>query len=49
MTKTIETERLILREWTFADVADMVDGLNNYKVSRNFGTSFPYTIKYAEN
>lgn len=41
----IGTERLILREWTLADVGDQVEGLNNYKTVKNLTAPFPYTEK----
>lgn len=41
----IETERLILREWTLADVGDQVEGLNNYETVKNLTAPFPYTEK----
>lgn len=48
MGNKIETRRLILREWEFTDITDMINGLNNYDVARNFGTPFPYTKEDAE-
>ena len=30
----IETERLILREWTLNDVNDMVEGLNDFDTAK---------------
>jgi RimJ/RimL family protein N-acetyltransferase len=44
----IETERLLLRKWTATDIADLVDGLNNYNVSKNYPMPFPFTVKDAE-
>jgi len=45
----IETERLILREWTLADISDTVEGLNNYDVTKYLPLiPFPYTEKDAE-
>lgn len=38
----IETERLILREWTFDDVPDQVEGLNNFETAKNLTSPFPY-------
>ena len=40
--KYIETERLILREWTFDDVDDQVEGLNNFETAKNLTVPFPY-------
>ena len=31
---TIETERLILRQWNMNDIDDMVEGLNNINVTK---------------
>ena len=39
----IETERLILREWTLDDVSDQVEGLGNFETAKNLVTPFPYT------
>lgn len=45
----IETERLILRQWTMNDIDDMVEGLNNINVTKWLaGAPFPYTAKDAE-
>jgi RimJ/RimL family protein N-acetyltransferase len=45
----IETERLILREWTADDYKAIVDGLNNINVVKYLTTPpYPYTIKDAE-
>lgn len=41
----IETERLILREWTLDDVNDQVEGLSNFETSKNLLVPFPYTAK----
>ena len=41
----IETERLILREWTLNDVADQVEGLGNFETAKNLVVPFPYTAK----
>ena len=41
----IETERLILREWTLDDVSDQVEGLSNFETARNLLVPFPYTEK----
>ena len=45
--KYIETERLILREWTLNDVGDMVEGLGNFVTAKNLVTPFPYTEQNA--
>lgn len=42
--KFIETERLILREWTLDDSFDQVEGLNNFETAKNLTIPFPYTI-----
>lgn len=39
----IETERLILREWTLDDVPDQVEGLSNFETAKNLTVPFPYT------
>ena len=40
----IETERLILRQWTYDDINDMVEGLNNLNVSKWLAAvPYPYT------
>ena len=39
----IETERLILREWTLDDVNDQVEGLSNFSTAKNLLVPFPYT------
>ncbi len=41
--KRIETERLILREWTLDDVNDQVEGLGNFETAKNLITPFPYS------
>ena len=44
----IETERLILRYWTYDDVDDIVEGLNNLNVSKWLGrVPYPYTKEDA--
>lgn len=43
--KFIETERLILREWTLDDVPDQVEGLGNFETAKNLITPFPYTVE----
>ena len=41
---TIETERLILRKWKLEDIEDLVEGLNNYNVSKFLAkVPYPYT------
>src|SRR3989338_2185359 len=46
----LETKRLILREWNGKDVDDLVEGLNNLKVSKWLAKApYPYTRKDAEN
>lgn len=45
----LETDRLILREWTLNDIDDLVEGLNNIEVSKWLGfIPHPYTKKDAE-
>lgn len=52
----IESKRLILREWEYSDIKDLVEGLNNINVSKWMASiPFPYTendaksfIKYAK-
>lgn len=45
----IETQRLILRQWTMDDIDDIVEGLNNINVTKWLaGASFPYTIEDAK-
>ncbi len=43
--KSIETERLILREWTLDDVKDQVEGLSNFETAKNLTVPFPYSEK----
>ena len=44
----IETERLILRQYSLNDVKDVVEGLNNINVSKWLaGAPYPYTEKDA--
>ena len=46
---TIETERLILRQWNMNDIDDMVEGLNNINVTKWLaGAPFPYTAEDAK-
>ena len=46
--KELRTERLKLRAWTEADLDDLVDGLNNYNISRWLAyIPFPYTPEDA--
>ena len=44
----IETERLILREYTLSDVDDLVEGLNNFDIAKNLVVPFPYNKSHAE-
>jgi len=45
----LETNRLILRNWQKNDVDDLVEGLNNYNVSKWLVlVPFPYLKKNAE-
>ena len=44
----IETERLILRQYSLNDVDDMVEGLNNLNVTKWLaGAPYPYTKEDA--
>ncbi len=43
----IETNRLILREWTDNDVDALINGLNNYDTAKNLTVPFPYTEQNA--
>ena len=44
----IETERLILRQYSLDDVSDIVEGLNNLNVTKWLaGAPYPYTDKDA--
>lgn len=43
----IETERLILREWTLDDVDDQVEGLSNFETAKNLTVPFPYTREHS--
>jgi ribosomal-protein-alanine N-acetyltransferase len=46
---TLETRRLILREWNENDVEDLVEGLNNIEVSKWLAfVPYPYTKNDAE-
>ena len=46
MIKSIETKRLLLRQWNINDIYDIVEGLNNINVSKWLaGAPFPYTIE----
>lgn len=46
----LETDRLILREWTLNDKEDLIDGLNNIEVSKWLAfVPYPYTKEDAEN
>jgi RimJ/RimL family protein N-acetyltransferase/8-oxo-dGTP pyrophosphatase MutT (NUDIX family) len=45
----IETERLVLREWTASDLPAITDGLNNENVAKYLSSvPFPYTIDNAK-
>ena len=45
----LETERLILRPWQREDIDDLIEGLNNIKVSQWLVTvPYPYTAEDAE-
>jgi ribosomal-protein-alanine N-acetyltransferase len=45
----LETERLIIREWNKKDIDDLVEGLNDFKVTRWLAFApHPYTKKDAE-
>jgi [ribosomal protein S5]-alanine N-acetyltransferase len=47
--QTLETKRLILREWQTDDVNDLVEGLNNIEVSKWLAAvPYPYTKQDAE-
>jgi len=46
---TLETSRLILREWNENDVEDLIEGLNNIEVSKWLAfVPYPYTKSDAE-
>lgn len=45
----IESKRLILREWEYLDIKDLVEGLNNINVSKWMASiPFPYTENDAK-
>jgi [ribosomal protein S5]-alanine N-acetyltransferase len=45
----LQTQRLILREWISTDVDDLVEGLNDLRVSKWLArVPYPYTKKHAE-
>lgn len=45
----LETERLILREWKEADIEDLIEGLDDFEVSKWLAyIPFPYTKEDAE-
>jgi ribosomal-protein-alanine N-acetyltransferase len=45
----LHTKRLILREWQKSDVDDLVEGLNNFEVSKWLAyVPYPYTKEHAE-
>ena len=45
---TLETERLLLREWKLSDINDIVEGLNDFDTAKNLTVPFPYTIEHAK-
>ena len=46
----IESKRIILRNWEYDDVEDIVEGLNNLEVAKWMaGVPFPYTENDAKN
>jgi len=46
----LKTKRLILREWRKGDVNDLVEGMNNYKITKWLAFApYPYTKKHAQN
>jgi|GEM_PF-2399071 len=45
----LETARLVLREWVLADIPDLIEGLNDLRVSRWLAfVPHPYTREAAE-
>lgn len=45
----LETERLILREWNKTDLEDIVEGLNDFEVSKWLAyVPYPYTKMHGE-
>jgi RimJ/RimL family protein N-acetyltransferase len=45
----LETARLVLRDWTLADIPDLIEGLNDLSVSRWLAfVPHPYTRAAAE-
>ena len=45
----LETERLIIRSWKIQDIDDLIEGLNNYNVSKWLAVvPFPYLKENAE-
>ena len=45
----LETDRLILRDWSKKDINDLVEGLNNLEVSKWLAhIPYPYTKRDAE-
>lgn len=46
----LETENLLLRPWSKSDIDDLMDGLNNYNVSKWLSrVPYPYSRDDAEN
>ena len=46
----IESKRLILRDWNFEDIADLVEGLNNIEVAKwMVDVPYPYSQNDARN
>ncbi len=45
----IETKRLILRDWGKKDIDDLIEGINNLKISKWLAVvPYPYTRKDAK-
>jgi len=46
----LETSRLVLRSWKESDIDDLIDGLNNFEVSKWLvQVPYPYTLENAKN
>ena len=46
----IESQRLILRNWEYEDIEDIIDGLNNIEVAKWMASvPYPYTRNDAKN